>query len=234
VASGGAGRASHASVAINLAAIRRRIEAAGGDPDRVTIVAVTKGFGPGAVSAAAEAGLTDLGENYSKELLAKAAAAPPGLTWHFLGPVQRNKVAGLARHVRVWQSVDREAAAEAIARRQPGAVVLVQVKVSEEPAKHGCAPAETPHLVAHMREMDLDVRGLMAVGPTGEPESARPGFRRLAQLSRELGLTELSMGMSADLEVAVQEGATMVRIGQALFGPRPGSPAGIGSSQGGD
>jgi PLP dependent protein len=222
------------SVAANLATVRRRIEAAGGDPGRVSVVAVTKGFGLDAVSAALQAGLTDVGENYGQELATKAAAAPPGLTWHFLGPVQRNKVAGLARYVRMWQAVDRLAAGEAIARRQPGARVLVQVKVADEAGKQGCPPAEAPDLVTRLRQMDLDVRGLMALGPPGEPDAARPGFRRLAAMARDLGLAELSMGMTADLEVGVQEGATMVRIGRALFGPRPEAPATIGSSKGGD
>jgi uncharacterized pyridoxal phosphate-containing UPF0001 family protein len=130
----------------------------------------------------------------------------------------------------LWEAVDRPAAGEAIARRHPGALVLVQVKVGDEPTKHGCPPAETPDLVARLRRLELDVRGLMAVAPAGEPESARPGFRRLAAMARDLGLGELSMGMTADLEVAVQEGATIVRIGRALFGPRPDAPATIGSS----
>jgi PLP dependent protein len=226
--------AAVAAVAANLATVRRRIEVAGGDPGQITIVAVTKGFGPDAVAAAAGAGLTDLGENYAQELAAKAASAPAGLSWHFLGPVQRNKVAGLAQHVGLWQAVDRLAAGEAIARRQPGAKVLVQVMVSHDPGKHGCPPAEVPDLVLRLQQMELDVRGLMAVGPAGEPESARPGFRQLAVMAREIGVLELSMGMTADLEVGVQEGATMVRIGRALFGPRPGAPATIGSSMGGD
>jgi PLP dependent protein len=226
--------ASVASVAANLATVRRRIEVAGGDPSNIKIVAVTKGFGSDAVLAAVGAGLTDLGENYAQEMAAKAVIAPSGLSWHFLGPVQRNKVAGLAHHVGLWQAVDRPAAGEAIARHQPGGRVLVQVKVSDEPGKHGCPPGDVPDLVTRLRRMDLDVRGLMAIGPAGVPESARPGFRRLAAMASDLGLPELSMGMTADLAVGVQEGATMVRIGRALFGPRPGAPATIGSSMGGD
>jgi pyridoxal phosphate enzyme (YggS family) len=211
-------------VAANVATVHRRIEAAGGDPERVAVVAVTKGFGAGTVAAAVHAGLTDLGENYAQELVTKAAGAPAAVRWHFLGPVQRNKVAALVSNVHLWQAVDRLAAGEAIARRQPGAGVLVQVDVSGEQGKRGCAPAATPALVTQMGHLDVKVRGLMAVGPTGEPELARPGFRLLATMAQELGLTELSMGMSDDLEVAVQEGATMVRIGRALFGPRPGPP----------
>jgi hypothetical protein len=214
-------RALPQTVAGNLARVRERLSAAGGDPTGIEVVAVTKGFGPEEVEAAARAGLTELGENYAQELVGKASAAPAEVRWHFLGPVQRNKVALLAPHVHLWQGVDRLPAGQAIARRQPGARVLVQVNVTGEPGKHGCQPAAATELVGQLRDLDLDVRGLMAVGPAGDAELARPGFRTLATLASDLGLTELSMGMSDDLEVAVQEGATMVRIGRALFGPRP-------------
>jgi pyridoxal phosphate enzyme (YggS family) len=205
----------------NLDRLRDRIATAGGDPERITIVAVTKKLPLEAVEAAVAAGLTDIGENYAQELLAKAASAPAGIRWHFLGPVQRNKVAALAGHVHLWQGVDRQAAADTIAARAPGAGVLVQVNVSGEAAKQGCAEVEAAPLVAHAQAQGLEVRGLMAVGPLGAPEAARAGFRRLASLAADLGLAELSMGMSGDLEVAIAEGATMVRVGTALFGPRP-------------
>ena len=126
--------------------------------------------------------------------------------------------------VALWQAIDRTVVGDAIAGRQPGAAVLVQVNVTAEPGKHGCPVSEAPALVARLRGLGLDVRGLMAVGPAGDPELARPGFRRLVALAGDLALPELSMGMSADLEVGVSEGATMVRVGQALLGPRPGSP----------
>jgi PLP dependent protein len=210
-----------ADVVANLEVVRGRIRAAGGDPDRVTVVAVTKKLPIASVQAAVDAGVVDVGENYAQELVAKAAEAPPAVRWHFLGPVQRNKVPALAPHVHLWQAVDRAAAAAAIAARAPGAAVLVQVNVTDEPGKHGCAVADAPALVDHARALGLDVRGLMTVGPLGDPDRARPGFRALADLARTLELSELSMGMSADLEVAVQEGATIVRIGTALLGPRP-------------
>jgi len=213
-----------AEVAARLAEVRGRIARAGGDPEVVKVVAVTKGFGPEAVAAATGAGLWDIGENYAQELLAKAADVPAGVRWHFLGPVQRNKVAGLAPLVALWQTVERTAAGEAIARRAPGARVLVQVNVSGEDAKAGCTEEEAPVLVDALRRLDLDVAGLIAVGPTGTAEEARGGFRALSALARRLQLRELSMGMSGDLEVAVEEGATMVRIGRSLFGPRPGTP----------
>ena len=223
--------AIQASVAANLTAVRGRIAAAGGDPDGITVVAVTKGFGGRAVRAAVAAGVADLGENYAQELLGKAEAAGRDVRWHFLGPVQRNKVAAVAGYVNCWQSVDRVALGEAIARRRPGARVLVQVNATGEATKHGCRPQDTADLVAQLRHLPLDVAGLMAIGPLGTAEAARPAFRMVAGLAGTLGLAELSMGMTDDLEVAVQEGATMVRIGRGLFGPRDRktSPASVGS-----
>jgi pyridoxal phosphate enzyme (YggS family) len=208
-------------VATRLTQVRERIARAGGDPAAIKVVAVTKGLGPEAIEAATRAGLWDIGENYAQELVAKADGAPAGVRWHFLGPVQRNKVGILAPHVAWWQSLDRRAAGEAIARRAPGARVLVQVNVSGEPAKAGCTPEESSGLVDWLRTLDLEVAGLMAVGATGPPEAARSGFCLLSTLARRLELSEVSMGMSGDLEIAVQEGATMVRIGRSLFGPRP-------------
>lgn len=218
--------AATCDVSRKLADVRQRIADAGGDPAGVRIVAVTKGFGPEAVEAAFSAGLEDVGENYAQELEAKAAALSPEpagrVRWHFLGPVQRNKVKKLAPLVHLWQGVDREQAGREIAARGgPGAPVLVQLNVSGEAAKSGCRPEDAPALVDRLGELGLDVRGLMAIGPTGPPELARPGFRRLAELTDKLGLAERSMGMTGDLEVAVQEGTTMIRVGRGLFGERP-------------
>jgi pyridoxal phosphate enzyme (YggS family) len=198
--------------------LRRKIEGAGGDPERVRVVAVTKAFGPEAVHAAVGAGVLDIGENYAQELVAKAPSAPAEARWHFLGRVQRNKVKALAPLVSCWQSVDRLALGEALAAHAPGASVLVQVNVTGEPDRNGCSWDEAPALVGDLRALALDVRGLMAVGPRREPG---PAFRRLAALAADLGLDELSMGMSGDLEEAVAAGSTMVRVGAALFGPRP-------------
>ena len=203
--------------------VRARISAAGADPAAVTLVAVTKGFPPALAVAAAEAGLLDLGENYAQELVPKVdAVASSGAAprWHFLGNLQRNKVRSLAPHVSLWQSVDRAALGAEIARRAPGAAVLVQVNLSGEPQKGGCSHDEVEPLVAALTDLGLDVRGLMGVAPAGTAEDARPGFRWLRREVDRLALTVCSMGMSSDLEVAVQEGATMVRIGTGLFGAR--------------
>lgn len=201
-----------------VAAVRARIERAGGDPAAITIVGA-KPPSIEACRAALEAGITELGENRAQDLLAKAPAVD-GVGWHFIGRLQTNKVRGLARHVSLWESVDRPEVADEIGRRAPGARVLVQVNITDEPQKGGCAPADVARLAARCRDGSLDVAGLMGIGPMGAPEDARPGFRLLRSLADELGLAVRSMGMTADLEVAVQEGATMVRIGTALFGPR--------------
>ena len=216
-------------VAARLARVHDRIRNAGGEPANVSVVAVTKGFGSDAVRAALDAGILDIGENYAQELERKntevtaGTGNAPTCRWHFLGHVQRNKVRRVAPAVHLWQSVDRVAAGAEIARRAPRASVLVQVNVSHEVAKNGCPMEDAPALVDDLLALGLEVRGLMAVGPAGSPERARPGFRRVAALADRLGLPERSMGMSDDLEVAVQEGTTMVRIGRALFGPRPGA-----------
>ena len=211
-------------VAVRLSEVRRRIASAGGGDRPIRIVAVTKGFGPDAVRAAMAAGVHDVGENYADELVAKHAAAPAdersSHRWHFIGRVQRNKVKGLAPMVHLWQTVDRAAAGHEIARRAPGARVLVQLNVTGQAGRNGCVPADAPALVDELRAMELDVVGLMAVGPAGPPEHARAAYRGLAAMADRLELPERSMGMTDDLEVAVQEGTTMVRVGRALFGAR--------------
>jgi len=211
-----------AEVTKALERVRARITAAGGDLERITLVAVTKGFDIDAVRAVRAAGVADLGENYAQELRAKSDALDDaGARWHFVGRIQRNKIPLIATDVALWHGVDRLAVGDAIARRVPGAAVLVQVDVTGEPQKGGCPPAEVPGLIEQLRAAGLDVRGLMAVGLAGPPEDARRGFRLVAALADDVGLDERSMGMSDDLEVAVEEGATMVRIGRALLGPRP-------------
>jgi PLP dependent protein len=212
-----------------LATVRDRIERASADSRSVRLVAVTKGFGDDAVRLALAAGVTEVGENYASELLAKAdevdrdglevgAAAP---RWHFLGAVQRNKVARLAPLVACWQSVSRVEEGRAIAGRRPGATVLVQVDIAGLPGRGGCEPGRAPELVAALADEELDVAGLMAVGVPGPPDASRPGFHLVSSLADRLELPVRSMGMTDDLEVALSEGSTMVRVGRALFGDRP-------------
>lgn len=218
-----------------LAAVRGRIAAAGGDPLSIRIVAVTKTFGPEAVVAALMAGISDIGENYASELVHKAevvealigsgdaGAARPDISdtvrWHFLGAIQRNKVARLSTVVTCWQSVGRLVEAEAIARRTPHGppVVFVEVNVAGASNRPGAAPAEVPRLVEASRKLGCDVRGLMAVAP---PSGGPAAFSRVSRLADDLGLAERSLGMSGDLEAAVAAGTTMVRVGTSLFGNR--------------
>ena len=211
------------AVARALADVRARIDAhSAGRP--VTVLAVTKGFGPEAVLAAHAAGLMAVGENYAQELIAKHDALDGAGEWHFIGRLQRNKVKALATRVDVWQSVDRVELLDEIARRAPGARVMVQVALADEPQKGGADPSVVPELVDRGRSAGLEVVGLMGVGPAGPPEAARPGFAMLVALADRLGLAERSIGMTHDLEVAVEEGSTMVRVGSALFGDRPPRP----------
>jgi len=205
--------------------VRARVAAAGGNPDQVQVVAVTKGFGADAVAAAVGLGLP-VGENYAQELLAKAAepALQPAagrsvVHWHFLGALQRRKVRDLATVVSTWDSVCRAAEGREIARHQPGARVLVQVDTTGAPGRNGCAVAEAPELVRELRHLDLDVAGLMAVAPR-DPTGATSCFQAVCRLADRLELRERSIGMSDDLELAVAQGSTTLRLGRALFGER--------------
>jgi PLP dependent protein len=214
-------------VAGRLANIRGRIENAGGDPAAVSVVAVTKGFDASAVAAAYAIGLFDIGENYPDEIVSKAKAPRPAdAVWHMLGAIQRRRIRTLAPLIGCWQTVSRDVEVVSIAEHAPGAAIFVQVDTSGVAGRNGCAPADAPRLVALARDAGLVTRGLMTIGPLGRPEAAKPGFDQVASLARDLGLAEVSMGMSDDIEVAIQAGSTMVRVGRALFGLRtPGSGA---------
>jgi pyridoxal phosphate enzyme (YggS family) len=222
-----------AAVAERVAEARSRIATNAPVPSRVRLVAVTKGFGPDAVRAALSAGVTDIGENYADELVGKAealsasggdAGSPAAPRWHFLGAVQRNKVARLAPLVGCWQSVSRLEEGRAIARRRPGASILVQVDVVGGHGRNGCRPEEVAGLVTALADEQLDVGGLMTIGPQGSAEASRAAFALVRDLATGLGLAECSMGMTDDMDVALAEGSTMVRLGRALFGPRPPRP----------
>lgn len=214
------------SVGERLAQVRARIEGAGGRLDAVRVVGVTKGQPAEVVRSVVAAGVADVGESYAQELVAKAGALVDlAVRWHCIGRLQRNKVRLLAPHVHLWQSVDRLSLAAEIARHAPGAAVLVQVNVSGAEAQGGVAPARVAAVVEGCTDLGLDVRGLMAIGPRGSTAVIGAAFRSVVELADRLGLAERSMGMSGDLEVAVAEGSTMVRVGSALVGPRPGPPA---------
>lgn len=203
-----------------LVRVRERIAAAGGDPSQVRIVAVTKGQPAERVREVAAAGLSDVGESYARELVAKAERIEAAIRWHFIGGLQRNKVRQVAGFVHLWQSVDRLSLAAEIARHAPGASVLVQVNVSGSERQGGQPPERIAAVVEGCRDLGLDVRGLMAIGPQASDDEVRRAFRTVRALADRLDLPERSMGMSGDLEAAIAEGSTIVRIGTDLVGPR--------------
>jgi len=222
----------------NLQQVKNNIQAAarraGRDPGEVRLVAVTKTVGVDAVRQAAVLGLEDFGENRLQDAREKVRLLPH-LRWHFIGHLQTNKVKDVLRSFCLIHSLDRYALAEALQKwgekLDCQARVLVQVNVSGEESKYGLDPLELPDFLEALRDLPrLSVQGLMTMAPwVDNPEEARPVFRRLRELQQklrrpEMMLPELSMGMTADYTVAVEEGATLVRVGTALFGPRTGSP----------
>lgn len=219
-----------------LASVRSRIERAakraGREPADVTLVAVTKTFPASVVRDAIEAGITDVGENRAQELVSKAAIIDDDVNWHFIGHLQRNKVRHVVGIAKLIHSVDGFELAQTIARRAAGAGsdqdVLVEVNLSGESSKSGVALDDALDLALQANDLDgISVRGLMAIPAFPEkPEDSRAAYRALAEAGRELrkrlpDASELSIGMTRDFEVAVEEGATIVRVGEAIFGPRP-------------
>lgn len=223
-------------IAANLQAVRDRIAAAarasGRDPATVALLAVSKTWPAACVREAAAAGQHAFGENYLQEGIDKLAMlADAGLEWHFIGPLQSNKTRPAAEHFAWVHSIDRMRIAERLSAQRPAALpplqVCVQVNVSGEASKSGCAPAEAPALCRRVAELPgLRLRGLMAIPEASDDIAAqRRPFRRLRELFDELRaaglpLDTLSMGMSHDLEAAIAEGATVVRVGTAIFGER--------------
>ena len=211
------------SVRENLASVRERIERAGGNPSEIAIVAVTKGFGPEICREAIDAGLKTLGENRVQEALQKMDAVE-GAEWHLIGHLQSNKVRHTTGRFALIQSVDSRRIAEALAAIDAAQAVLVEVNVARETQKTGVPLDSAAGLIDEVAEM-LDLRGLMAMGPTNtDPTPAFVELRKLrdgAQQRLGKALPILSMGMSGDFEAAVKAGSTMLRLGQALFGPRP-------------
>ena len=223
------------AVGSRLAEVRTRISGAGADPDAVTIVAVTKGFGADAVLAALDNGLVDIGENYADELVAKAGEVTrlepdraSAIRWPFQGDLQSNKINRLAPHVSLWQTIGSANRAASLAQRVPGADVLVQVKVVGAQNRSGCDPVEVAGVVEACRALGLRPLGLMAVGP--DPSAALDArsallasdaaFAMVRELADALELPIRSMGMTDDFERAIAASATMIRLGSFLFGRR--------------
>lgn len=198
---------------------------AGRRPEDITLVVITKGRTVERIMELYEQGVRDFGENRAQELAPKAAALPDDIRWHFVGPLQTNKVRMVRPVAHLLHSMDRVKLARIWNRgTESSPPALVQVNVGEEPQKHGVAPQRIEEAVAEIAEQGADLRGLMAMAPQApDPELARPYFRRLRRLSERLterypGMKELSMGMTEDYQVAIEEGATMVRVGRAVFG----------------
>ncbi len=216
------------SLAERLTAVRERIsracERARRDPASVRLLAVTKIFGPEAIRAAYGAGLREFGENYVQEMERKSPAVADlaGARFHLIGHLQSNKTKKAAQLFRAIDSVDSARLVSRLDSENTPLDITLEVKLSDEAAKTGADPAELGEIVAAVRaSKNLTLRGLMTVPPWSEDaELSRPYFARLRELAAEHGIPELSMGMSNDMEVAIEEGATWVRIGTALFGSR--------------
>jgi pyridoxal phosphate enzyme (YggS family) len=217
------------NIAKVVARIREAAQAVARDPDEVRLLAVSKTQPADAIRRASDAGLRDFGENYLQEALEKQAdLSDLSLTWHFIGPIQSNKTKAIAEHFDWVHSVDRLKVAQRLSDQRPDSLpplnICLQVNVSGEASKSGCEPQEVlklAHAIAALPRLRL--RGLMAIPePTTDPIEQRAAFARLRKLQGELDLPldTLSMGMSQDLEAAIAEGATWVRVGTALFGAR--------------
>ena len=213
-----------------VSAIRARILNAGGK--NVKLIAVTKTFDATAMTSAFTTGCDAVGENYAQELIAKFEQVPENqrLPVHFIGRLQSNKIKSLTNCVDVWQSVDRLSLIDEIAKRCLPLIpstqasppqIMLQVNSTNEPDKGGCEPGDVEALCTKALSLGLHVAGLMTVGPTvSDATATRNAFRLLSKIAKDLGLKELSMGMTGYLEIAVEEGSTAVRIGSGLFGAR--------------
>jgi len=219
------------AVAANLAAVRRRMEnacaRAGRAPESVELIAVSKLHEATLVRDCYLAGQRDFGENYAQELRDKAVklADLPDLRWHAIGPLQTNKAKYVAKHARAFHALDNLKVAEELSRRRSGEALrcYIEVNLAAEESKTGLDPADAgPFLDSVRRLPGLEIAGLMCLPPlASDPETSRPYFRRLRELAGALQLPGLSMGTTADFEVAIEEGATAVRVGTAIFGERP-------------
>lgn len=222
-------------LANQLATIHSRIAAAarraGRGAESVMLIAISKTQSVAAMRSAYDAGVRHFGENYAQELCTKAPQLPADITWHCVGHLQRNKVKAVLPHVAWMHSLDSERLAAEIQQRATAPLrCLIEINIAGESTKHGVAPdALVPLLTALAKYPRVQVCGLMGMPPPATNTAlSRPAFRRLAQLLAQANtaacyptpLTELSMGMSDDFEVAIEEGATMVRVGRAIFGER--------------
>ena len=218
-------------IANNIEAIRQRMSAAakraGRDPASVRLVGACKTVEPERIVQALDAGLRDFGENFIQEAedrIASLGSRADQAIWHFIGHLQTNKAGAAVNLFDILESVDSLRLAEHISRRTTQPIrILLEVNVAQEASKFGFAPAEVGAAIARVQQLpNLELDGLMTIAPASpDPEMVRPVFRELRELAHAHGLRELSMGMTDDFEVAIEEGATMIRVGRAIFGERP-------------
>ncbi len=202
----------------NLVRIRAQV------PPSVTLIAVTKGITPDIMQLAYEAGHRDFGESRLQEALPKIEALPRDIVWHFIGHLQSNKVKAVAQHFKVIHTLYSESQLRELAKIDGEVDALIEVNIGEEPQKSGILPESLDRFIESVLECNhVRLKGLMTVGPAHpNAEDMRPYFTRLRKMSEKLGEGAwLSMGMSNDFEVAIQEGSTHIRVGSAIFGTRP-------------
>ena len=207
--------------------VRDAATRAGRSPDEITLVAVSKTKSVDEIKAVYDLGHRDFGENRAQELAAKAPLLPDDIRWHFVGSLQTNKVRMIRSTTSLLHSVDRESLAKAWVKGSGmPPPVLLQVNVADEPQKSGVAVSELPELLSKTADLGLEVRGLMAIPPIPDfPEDSREHFASLRLLAENIDKPEgwsgeLSMGMTDDFEVAIEEGSSIIRVGRAIFGPR--------------
>ena len=182
------------------------------------LLPVTKGFGTREVQAMLEVGLTKIGESYAQEILEKRKMVTDNrIAWHMIGGVQRNKVRKLSETVDLWHSVDRKELITEISKYQKNSKILIQVSLNDRHKQGGCSPENVPDLIEFASDKGINVEGLMTIGVDQDIDATKNVFAELGKLSEKMGLKEISMGMSNDFEIAIDYGATILRVGRSIF-----------------
>ena len=201
-----------------LQEINKIIDAKAQNP--VTLIGVTKGFTHEEVNIASELGIKNFGENYAQELLTKNPLVDPEISWHYIGQLQSNKIRKISHLVDVWHSVTSLKLAREIHKRNDQAQILLQVSLMGPSNSKGFEVEQLPQLISELRDMNIDISGLMTMGVPGDMVATRVVFKELRKLADTFELPECSMGMSDDFEIALESGASMIRLGSAIFGNR--------------
>ncbi|MCH2617272.1 MAG: YggS family pyridoxal phosphate-dependent enzyme [Acidimicrobiales bacterium] len=201
-----------------LEEINKIIDAKAQNP--VTLIGVTKGFTHEEVNIASELGIKNFGENYAQELLTKNPLVDPEISWHYIGQLQSNKIRKISHLVDVWHSVTSLKLAREIHKRNDQAQILLQVSLMGPSNSKGFEVEQLPQLISELRDMNIDISGLMTMGVPGDMVATRVVFKELRKLADTFELPECSMGMSDDFEIALESGASMIRVGSAIFGNR--------------